>query len=122
MFLGSHYSNGNPNLITIAALQLSCLGKLIQSDFMWQDVCNCIRSDQNSKSHYNCSFTIELPGEDRNGRFFEFELPPSNIKWVNIYIRINITYHISEHSNQTNIKYQMGEHSIRTSKELSTLR
>ena len=28
------------------------------------------------------SFTIELPGVDRNGKFWEFSLPPSDITWV----------------------------------------
>ena len=41
------------------------------------------------------SFTIELPGVDRNGKFWEFSLPPSDITWVltinaNIMSNLNI--------------------------------
>ena len=61
------------------------------------------------------SFTIELPGSDRNGIFYEFELPPSNIKWVNIvqifkysYMKFYKYSNIKLMNTLKIFKYQMG--------------
>ena len=68
-------------LLTIGTFQKGLnIGGVITISVYYNDIMHSLCILRGQKTLF--SFTIELPGVDRNGKFWEFSLPPSDITWV----------------------------------------